>query len=519
MAEAYALVIPPLVFVSALLLTKTWEADIRKRLVWALALIFSFDLLSGSSQVVYGVFPLAYHLANMVGEPGLLKPDLMDFFILYRRPDPSASWLIFFPYLAGAIASFITWRPTLYRILCLVTPILAIVYINVAIIALILFTLLSLASALVYRRPVLIDFVLALSVTLIAFTIVFAGASTKAAANLAVFQTHLPVLRLSLFFGAIGLTASGFQAWKRRGTNPPNLWAAAVAFSVPIITLEQQIVTGRAVLPQNWELSGNYICIVLGCAMLLSRADGGEAKRESRIARVGLSAIWLGLLALIVRGHLLTESYFTFQNNDSVAYAKVYQEALAKVVRIDRVVLPHVFEDSLFVTRVPQDVVVLGGYNWLLTNPSPVWDIRDDFIRHSAKSRAYFAQGFETLARRGVTVDAFREGLASQIRTGDYWPTLMYFFSLYDCWPTLSNYTSPGLALLPSAVTVLDEMYENFLHEGAVSVASGTVLLIAKEPLAADDGKMRFRHTLVAAIETTVRGLPIRAYGYLQSLR
>ena len=39
--------------------------------------------------------------------------------------------------------------------------------------------------------------------------------------------------------------------------------AAMVFFAVPLITLDQQILTGLTVMPQNWEFNINYICLVI----------------------------------------------------------------------------------------------------------------------------------------------------------------------------------------------------------------------------------------------------------------
>jgi hypothetical protein len=200
-----------------------------------------------------------------------------------------------------------------------------------------------------------------------------------------------------------------------------------------------------------------------------------------------------------------------------VAYAKVYQEARDKIKGIDKVVLPHLWDESLFVTRVSPDVTVLGGYNWVLAHRPPVWEIHDDFLQHATNAHSNFSVGFETLARRGMSVEAFRQSLVSQVQTGECWPTGMYFFSLWDCWQKVSSNTSPGLSRLPSAIDPLTEMYANYLAGGAATASNGTVLLITKEPLPADGEKTVFRNTLVAALDTIVRGIRVHAYGYLQS--
>ena len=518
MAEAYAFVMPPLVFAGALLLARTWESHAIKRLVWALLLILSFDLLSGSSFVVFGDPPPATVLANLLGEPGLLKSDLMTFFIFLRRPEQQSSWLILFPYLAGLIGSFTTWRPGLYRIVCLVTPLLAIVYINVAVIALMVFGMLSIVSALIYRRPLAFEFASSLVATVLAFAAVFLGTSTDGVADRGLFLTHLPFVRPSLAFSLLGLAILAFQVRTHWNTAAPRHWVALVCLAVPLITLNQQILTGRAVLPQNWELSGNYICVVIGFAMLMARQGDGGAARPSLVKQAGLVCLWLGLLAIFIRGQLLNEAQYGPANAQSVAYAKVYRAAEGKIGRIDLVVLPHLWDELLFVTRAPRGATVLGGYNWLIANWPPGWGSGDSFEAHAMKAKANFDVGFETLARRGVTPEQFRASMDAEIRSGSCWPMLMYFFALQDCWPTFSNYTSSGTKRLPSAIGPLATMYDQYRSAAALSGAQRRILVIVPEPLHPDDDPRAFRHALVASFETTIRGDPVRAYAYLQTL-
>lgn len=75
MVTVYGLLNPVLAFASAVFLAATWERRSLGRLIWALLLLFSFDFLSGSSRVV-DYDPPAVWLADLVGQPALLKPDV-----------------------------------------------------------------------------------------------------------------------------------------------------------------------------------------------------------------------------------------------------------------------------------------------------------------------------------------------------------------------------------------------------------------------------------------------------------
>lgn len=518
MAEAYTFLMPPLVFASAWLLAGTWESHTIKRLVWAFLLLMSFDLLSGSNQVVYQ-YPPAKVLEDWLGKSRLLKQDQMVFFIFCRRPEQQLSLIVLFLYLAGMFGSFLTWRAGLYRIVCAATPLLAFVYVNVAIIAAMVFVMLSVAAAVVYRRPVWFSFALAVVATVAVVIALSLESSTGTTVDRGVFTTHLPFLRPSAALSLLGLCVLAFQV--RRSAYPflPRHWLALACLAVPLITLNQQVVTGRAILPQNWELSGNYVCVVAGYAMLVVGWKERASDHFRTLREGGAVVLWLALLVIMVRGQWINEAHYRPPNHQSVAYAKVYREAVTKVGPVDAVVLPHLWDESLFVTRVSPEAKVLGGYNWILKNWAPSWSEGEDFERHAVHAKRNFDVGFETLARRGMTPAQLQASMKAEIQSGNCWPTMMYFFALQDCWPTFSNYTSPALQRLHLAVGPLARMYESYLRD--LTLAQTThrkALLIVDDPLE-DDDLAPFRSSLVASFQATVGENAVRAYAYLQAVR
>ena len=518
MAEAYGLVLPSAVFTAALVLARTWESVMTRRIVWALLLFLSFDLFSGSSSVVFDKLPAA-SLADAIGRPWLLSADPMSFFIAYRRPEPQTSWVFLLLYFSGLLRSFIAWRPRLYAAVCVATPFLITLHINVAVIGVLTFALLSTVGLVVYRRPMLMRFVGALAATAGAFVILFAVTSRSDIAAKTVTYTHIPFLRPSLLMCVIALVALAVVA-RRSNSGPalPQYWAAAVFLSIPIVTLEQQILTGRAVLAQAWELHGNYICLVIGVALTVSARRTTPFLEPSPVVRRSFLLIWAVLMVVLVRGHIRNEEMFREYNADSVAYARTYAQAVSKTGSIDGVVLPHLFDESLFVTRVPKSMRVLGGFNGLITDWPPVWKPDENFRIHAFNAAKHFDLGFEILARQGMAVSAFRASLNNEIRTGAAWPTLMYFFSLPDCWPKLSDYRAPTLARLTSAVDPLVSLYEEYLsHVPAVAV-SRRVILITRQPLPETETS-QFPHQLVATVNTTVGRYKVRTYAYLQGVR
>jgi hypothetical protein len=517
MTEAYAFVVPSLCLASAWVLAGVWERDTTiKRLVWALGLLMAFDLLSGSDQAVFPEAPAAA-LARTFDMPRVLKPDLMNFFIFCRRPEQQSSFVVLFLYLSGLFGSFLTGRPRLYWAVCLATPLLVLVYVNVAIIAAMMFVMLSAVALVIYRRPVGRAFAFALIGLAVAVVAISLVPTTGTSATRGVFASHLPMLRPSIVFAVIGLGALAFEIRRHAYPFLARHWVALACFSIPLITLNQQVITGRAVLPQNWELSGNYVCILVGYAMLALRWKEVAAERFQTARQAGAVVLWLVLLAITVRGQLLNEESYRSPNDQSVAFAKVYQQAVAKIGAVDLVVLPHLWDESLFLTRVPHGTRVLGGYNWIIENWPAAWDTAEDFQQHSVQARTNFEVGFETLARRGMTPEQLRTSMASEIDKANCWPTMMYFFALQDCWPTFSNYTSPTLDRLKPTIEPLARLYESYLA-AFHPAPDRKVLLIVPEPLKADASAL-LSNSLVASFETTHGDNVVRAYAYLQAAR
>jgi len=511
----YGLVNPLLVFGAALVLASTWERWSLGRVIWALLLVFSFDFLSGSSRVIDYDPPAAW-LANLIGDPALLKPDILSFFLAHRRPEPQSSWIVLFLYWALLLSAFLRGRHGAYLAVCVATPFLAFIYINAAVATVLIFALLSLFSLVVYRRPVMVPFALAIAATLLAYGASYLGGSTSAIVAQATFATHLPMLRPSVAFSIAGVAWVGVMML-RHGTTPAR-FAALVFFAMPTIVLNQQIVTGIAVLPQNWDIYVNYPCIVVAAGLMSGDFLSSFERRPGwrQFLSVGLLAL-IGYL--LVQGAWRNEVYWSLDNARSVLFSQILAQAKAKGDRIDAVILPHLFDESLFLTRVPRGTAVMGGYNTMIQKPVPLWRDDESFEDHAKASGASFAAGFETLFRSGVTPEQLQANMQAELKTGDCWRGLSYFFSLSDCWPSFLNYTSRATSRLPSAVPAIVEMYRRYLDQNAGrDLAKRQVLLIRNQPLPGDAGGP-IDNQLVGTAEIDMHGTPIQAYGYIQRPR
>jgi hypothetical protein len=512
MVTVYAVVMPPLAFAAALVLAACWERRSLARIVWAVLMLFSFDFLSGSSRVI-DYEPPAQWLASLIGNPALLKADVLSFFLIHRRPEPQSSWVVLFLYWALLLSAFLDRRRDRYLLACTVTPLLAFIYINVSIAAVLVFVGLSLCNLLVLRQRIAWPVAASVVATAVAYALLFSAGSTSWMASQTVFQTHLPMFRPSLALALAGLAWAGMVI-HRAGPAPAPL-AAAVFFGFPVVALTQQILTGLAVMPQNWEIYANYPCLAVG-AGLMSGNRLSSFERGAGWRRFVSPAVLVLVSFVVVQGALRNERYWLFDNVRSVLFRDVLARASAEAGPFDAVILPHMFDESLFLTRVPQGTVVLGGYNSMVLDLVPAWRDHQSFADHAAAASRHFATGFEVLFRSGVSPAQLGDRMTGELATGDCWLGLSYFFWQGDCWPTMVNYTSAVTRRLPFAVPEVVALYEEYLRQhAAADVSKRRVLLIRNEPLsvAFDD---RIDNVPVATAAVTVDGIAVRAYGYVQ---
>jgi hypothetical protein len=508
----YALLNPLLAFGAAVVLAATWEKWSLGRVIWALLLLFSFDLLNGGSYLIYDDPPAAW-LAKLVGHPGVLNSETADYFVINRRPEPQSSWIALFLYWALLLDSFLRWRRSAYLMVCAATPFLAFIYINCAVATILIFCMLSLCSLLFYRRPVTVPFLLAIAGTVLAYGVSYAIGATSTVVDRSIFATHLPMLRPSVGFSIAGMIWAGLMM-RRHGLSPA-LLAALVFFAMPTIVLNQQIATGIAIIPWAWEIYVNYPLIVVGAGLMSGKClSSFEHRRDWRqFLSVGLLAV-IGYV--VVQGTLFNEYSWSLRNIHSVLYGQLLSQAKAKGERIDAVMLPQRLDEPLFLTRVPRGTVVMNGYTTMIQQPIPLWRADQTFEDHAKAASTGFAAGFESLFRSGVSPDQLQANMEAGLKTGNCELGISYFFSHYDCWPHFQNFTSRTIARLPDAFPAIVALYRKYLEQDAArDLAKQQVLLIRDQPLPPGASGL-IDNQLVGTAEIDLNGMRVRAYAYIQ---
>ena len=357
-----------------------------------------------------------------------------------------------------------------------------------------------------------------LAATGAAVVLLFSGEVATETTAMAVFRSHRPILRASVLLG-IALFVCVLRSLRARGWRlNGRLLLAGICALTPIVTLNQQLLTGRIIIAQQWELYGNYMVLVVAAGLLIgspSRPD--DLRRRSRA--ILAAAAWGLLVVFLLAGHRSTYQAFLSPNLLSVAQAKAYADAVGRWGPVSGVVLTHFWDDSLFRIRAKDAAPVLGGYWWMMRNRLSTYEPLDTWDVHHARNEARIDTGYETLARREIAPEALASALRQEIAEGVCWPTLAYFFADHDCWTRFSNYLVDNSAHLAEAVEPIVDGYRRYLDAARSLRASSRVLVITRVPLELDPSRSTdaWRYQPAAEIHVTTGSSRESAYAYIQT--
>jgi hypothetical protein len=508
-------ILSPLAFGAAWVLAGTLTSAAIERACWTFALAFAFQFFSLNSPIIFSP-TLAEHLERTLGAQWLFAADSFPYFQLFRTPEPQTTWIPFFLYLAVLARFASTLDLRLYRLLCLITPLFAIGYVAPAISAWLLFGMLSVYSILFLRLPLRFAFLITFSIT---SGLLFAAfwVSNRGAALMSIYDSHLPLLKMSI---VIALAELVYLAWVLRRINwkmDARLALAGACAIIPLITLNQQILTGKIIIAQQWELNCNYICLVLAFGLLST--FGRPAFAAQRTFRVFVaSTVFVAMVAFVVAGHFYTYRAFLGVNLVSVAEARIYRNFSERHEAVSAVLLTHFWDEFLFRVRAPDAPPVLGGGAWLIQHPLPAVTTAEIPETYLARNEGVIAVGFEVLARREFTPEDLRKALREDLTRGECWPVANYFFSVRDCWDRFSNYRTNPLQRLSPWVDPIIKRYEDYLSAlKTASAATPQVLIIRKTPIERARLLGLWAYKPLGEFHTDADGMRIALYAYMQT--
>lgn len=288
------------------------------RCLITLLLLFGQELFSlGSSAIWFELgdpWNLSYwrHLLPPLSES--IVPDYYtSYFNLFRTPEPQVGWSLFFLELGFLVRHARSKGPVRRsRIYWLVTITVSILLAYCYIFLSAAMVLLKLAYSLIAFRKqgwslaagVIISGALTLS--LIALSVVVAPGTTSAS----LFRSRLPIITPSVIAGATGVVAVAVLSWRRRwrASLPLSLngWLGALLMGLPVLLMNQQVITGVMVSTRDWERNVNYPLLLCGFFVL---ATSDQAWRRalpsswpSKTAPIAAFTAVLLLAMLLIRG-------------------------------------------------------------------------------------------------------------------------------------------------------------------------------------------------------------------------
>ena len=483
-------------------------------------MLFPTALLSFSDINFWGKFLRHVSPFAMTGltekSLGLIPYTTVSFLPLYRSPDPQVSMIVQMA-LILALFGFVRrpeGRLPLLAIagLCLLLPF---IYITQSIGLLVMLAGYGVLAFLLNRDrralPVLAVAVVGAVWLLFAF-------SLKTGDSYAVsfiYASHVPVFGASVLWALAG---GGYMAWQRRadltsvfsaGFLQDRQVLALACLFVPVVTLNQQLLTGLMIRPLSWELYANYTFTAAGILLLwpgFPSAGAAQAPWRVRVAKI--LPLVLALALVCNQG----KSYGRFVERNLVAKATA-----ELIVQMD-------------------DNGELTGRSILLADPASEAGVRNDLGRSDralamlpghfslleqqpriakAAENGYVLSdmpmketGFLLRRLQGETPEEIETLMSGQIRQGLCEPMMQYFFWVRDCWGYLTDFRDLRRDKIKPFLPQLAADYRDFLSDRKRQEVFGAIVYISTDR-SAPEGMRRL------ASFTAGRWMPVTVYAYV----
>jgi hypothetical protein len=465
-------IFPALAALAAFGLAATTVRSPSARLAVALLLLFGQEFGSLASAAITHLLPAHWSLSwlrNLCGGTcqSVIPDASTSYFSLFRTPEPQLSIGI------GLMALRMLWEwlqdpgGTRYAMpaLAVVHVLMPWMYVFVALPLLVLESVLAawlLASGrATMARRLLLVMVPAVAAAVLQHATTFLSGPANASLTRHVFSSSMPAVSPAVIYALGLLTACGI-AWRWRLAESRALGMAASCALVPIVLMNQQLVTGLMVSTRDFERYSNYPVLVLGAVTLAAGLRlGVPAPGHMRLAATVILAV---LVALLVEGQRFVVRGFEHDNDHAVAARRAIEMALPETTA-RRVVLANASLVAAVAARTRRsgEIVFVLDYTDLSRRTLPRPDGNAD---EQAAADAHRERLFEYFARLGMSPAEVGQTLGSEAASIGTRPgfLLHFLFHLADVWYPMTDSRQMRPNTVAGALPDIVADYSLFLH-------------------------------------------------------
>lgn len=476
-------------------------------------ILFATSFLSFADMNFWGKFLKDVSPFAMAGvyekTHGVIPYVVSAFFPLYRTPDPQATMIV-----QMAIISTLFFfsknkensRALVFlAILCAFVPV---IYITTGV-SIIVFLLAYGALGWAANRDIRYAGILLLALLTAGWeTFVFYFEMGGGYAASFIYTSHLPMIAPSVLFGLGGV---GFVAWQKKSLlksafSPGFLSGrqvfSAACFLVPVVTLNQQIVTGMMVRSINWELYANYIFTAAGFLALWP--DLPQIKGFKRLKQI---LPFILVLALILNqgksyARFVERNLLSLAAADLIRVLRDEGELEGKVILLEDPASEAGLRNRIGEENVP---ALIPGHLSLLAQQSLLAEKGKD--GYQIADMPMKDAGFLLQFYQGETPEAFEKFVTGQIARGVCSAEMQYFFWIKDCWGYLTDFRGFDRKKTSVLVPALVADYRSFLSDRQRQVTFGKIIYLTTDKY---PGKER----LLLQSVTVGRFKPVTLYAY-----
>jgi hypothetical protein len=487
-------IFPAVAALSACALAAVVTRSTPSRLLVALLLLFGQELFSFGSSTVTWLLPDGWSLARARAAFAASRPDLIpdyftSYFSLFRTPEPQVSLPLVFLHLAGVIA-LVSGRGRRYDawLLAGLTASHALLIYEYAFLLALVVTLEGLlVLMLVGARQWTEAGRLVLTMVPLGALAMFHGWAPTPSRFL--FHSSAPILTPAVVYSVLLLLLTVTVAWSRRMPfRSPAFCLGAACAAVPVVLMNQQIVTGVMLSTRDFERYSNYPPLVLAAVIVIG-ATGPRRWLGAGITPLTVAGI-AGIGLVVILGQRETVKLFRAYNEASVGLARAIRTAAAGEAEPPRVLLEEVDLVPLVAVRLHgrAQVEFVLDYTETVLRPIPRFDA-DGGVEHGAGD-FHRARLFEHFARSGLSVAEVERLLgqeAASIGTGSAY-LLHFLFHPAEVWYPFSDSRQLRPESVRAALPAIVRDYARFLADPP-EVLERPVLYVAQRghlPPAAD---------------------------------